>query len=71
MNCFFFCTQAEHQPKEDTNNEALSAHFTAVLHACNYLTSEIIFVHNQLFPCFPPYCAFKTLWNTCVAMVVS
>lgn len=57
--------------EEEDEDAANAARFTAVLRACNHLTSEIAFVQNQMSPCFPPHWALEMLWSTCVAHISS
>eukprot|EP00934_Nitzschia_sp_Nitz4_P003262 Nitzschia sp. Nitz4//scaffold370_size15137//3867//7399//NITZ4_008894-RA/size15137-snap-gene-0.25-mRNA-1//1//CDS//3329549571//3252//frame0 len=56
---------------EEDEEDAANALFSAVLRACNHLTSEIVFVKNQMSPCFPSYWALEMLWSTCVAHISS
>jgi hypothetical protein len=56
---------------EEDEEEAANARFSAVLRACNHLTSEISFVQNQMSPCFPHHWALEMLWSTCVAHISS
>ena len=55
----------------EDDDEVQNQQFSAVLRACNELTSEINIVKEQMAPCFPPSWRIPTLWTTCVAHVCS
>ena len=55
----------------EDDDEVQNQQFSAVLRACNELTSEINIVKEQMAPCFPPAWRIPTLWTTCVAHVCS
>lgn len=55
----------------EDNEEVQNKQFSAVLRACNELTSEVNIVKEQMAPCFPPSWRIPTLWTTCVAHVCS
>ena len=55
----------------EDDEEVQNEQFSAVLRACNELTSEINIVKEQMAPCFPPSWRIPTLWTTCVAHVCS
>ena len=55
----------------DDDQKEATEYFNAILRAANELTAEIIFVQNQMSPCFPPNWALEMLWSTCVAHVCS
>lgn len=55
----------------EDDDEVQNQQFSAVLRACNELTSEINIVQEQMAPCFPPAWRIPTLWTTCVAHVCS
>ena len=55
----------------EDDDEVQNQQFSAVLRACNELTSEINIVKEQMAPCFPPSWQIPTLWTTCVAHVCS
>jgi len=63
--------EAEENAEYDDDEAAANAHFSAVLRTANGLTSEMIFVQNQMCPCFPPHWSIETLWATCVAHICS
>mmetsp|Transcript_13083 Transcript_13083/g.30965 ORF Transcript_13083/g.30965 Transcript_13083/m.30965 type:complete len:1087 (+) Transcript_13083:268-3528(+) len=70
-NMFNQVHEAEEEAEYDDDEAAANAHFSAVLRTANGLTSEMIFVQNQMCPCFPPYWSIETLWATCVAHICS
>ena len=65
---FFKCSQEEQNEYEDEEAE-IAAHFAAILRCANGLTSEMVFVQNQMMPCFPDSWALETLWATTVAHI--